>query len=53
MAEKYGQSPASLVFDKDSISIMEQQLFNMFILNVGLKEEARINKSWQKKRQVY
>lgn len=45
MSEKYGRTPSEIVFPDGRCSLMESQLFNLFILQTGLEEQNRITKA--------
>lgn len=44
MAEKYGRRPSEIVFEGESASVFEKQLFDLFVLSEGLEAEARAAK---------
>lgn len=48
MAKEYGRAPIDLMFPQGGYSVMEAQLFNLFVLQVGLEEEARQIKAARK-----
>jgi len=42
MAQEYHQSPTDIVFGRNNeLSLMERQMFDMFILRIGLEEKNK------------
>ena len=50
MAEKYGQTPDGIAFPNGELSVMEKQLFNIFISSIGFEEEAKQIKAINRKK---
>ena len=41
MAERFKKSPIELLFPDGDYTVMEAQMFNLFILRIGIIEESR------------